>query len=343
MLAGGMSSGRSNFERYISGLHLALGIHSTCALLHLLLCRRGHSVLFVRHGLLAKGGAILPCIQLIVTAMLDESSSSSIVVPINDTFVNDSHSNGARNNDKPAAALPVVVVEPSQKRKRRPVDRGFCVETQKISKRNYKKRGTDAGAEFDAVWICSECKEAECMMMPEAEDLLICDGLCRRLFHYPCAGLQQVPSKDEAFICTDCKNHKHKCSFCSSYGNDDDDVFKCSKVTCGLFFHESCLAMKNVEVEIVTEASKRDDAAALDEGANGMIGAHTTRRAFVCPAHCCWTCTQTELKELDKESVGKEKKTSGRGRQPKKKPKPSSGAFESKPDSFITVRWISRL
>jgi hypothetical protein len=272
--------------------------------------------------------------------MLDESSS--VVLPSNGTPVDDPLSNGIHNDKRAVAALPVVV-EPSQKRKRRPVDRGFCVETEKSSKRTYKKKETEAGAEFDAVWICAECKEAECMMMPEAEDLLICDGLCRRLFHYPCAGLQQVPSKDEAFICADCKNHKHKCSFCSSYGNDDDDVFKCSKATCGLFFHESCLAMKNVEVVIVTEASKKNDVASPHEEANGMNGAHTTRRTFVCPAHCCWTCTQTELKEQDKESPSKEKKASGRGRQPKKKPKPSSGAFESKPDSFMTVRWISSL
>ena len=41
------------------------------------------------------------------------------------------------------------------------------------------------------------------MMKTDAEQLLICEGTCRRLFHYPCAGLSQLPDQDEKYICKD--------------------------------------------------------------------------------------------------------------------------------------------
>jgi hypothetical protein len=237
-----------------------------------------------------------------------------------------------------AGASPLNGAPPSNadlppKRKRRAVDRGFAVDSSppKKPKRIRSEKKREAEAEFDAVWICSECKEAECLMKQDAEDLLICDGLCRRLFHYPCAGLQSIPSENESFVCTDCKSRKHKCSFCSSYGADDEDVFKCSKAACGLFFHESCLAMKNVEVDVVPTTSMHDT-----DGLTSPRDSHKPvayRRSFVCPAHCCWTCTQLDLKELDKETPPEDSIPKGKA----KKRKAGSSAFESKPDAFKTV------
>ena len=74
-----------------------------------------------------------------------------------------------------------------------------------------RKRQKDVETEFDMLWICSECKEAECMMKADAEQLLICEGTCRRLFHYPCAGLSQLPDQDKKYICKDCIEQGHPC------------------------------------------------------------------------------------------------------------------------------------
>jgi hypothetical protein len=214
--------------------------------------------------------------------------------------------------------------------------------------------------EFATTWICVECKEAECMMEPDATELLICDGVCRRVFHYPCAGLSQLPPDDVPFICNDCSNVKHVCSLCSNYGYDNEDVFKCSKSNCGLFYHESCLSMRNVEVAVIsknmcsgidekiqnnnnnTDGIDVDDIIHNDNNDNNI---DPTKKAyitkielkFVCPAHSCWTCTQIDLKDqsqqqdlLDDSTLTKKTK--------KKKKIGCSGAFEGKKESFLTVR-----
>lgn len=225
----------------------------------------------------------------------------------------------------------------SSKRSRRPVDRCMYIQPEPTKRKIRACKTKKAEAEFETVWICAECKEAECMMEPEATELLICDGPCRRLFHYPCAGLVKLPSEDEEFICTDCKERKHMCSMCSNYGTDDGDVFKCSKNNCGLFFHESCLAMQNIEVEIVEEVEARISVEI--SASNGDVASPAVKRRFVCPAHSCWTCTQKELKEQERATNAdagaetKSKSSSG-----KKKAMKLSGAFECKAEKFMTVR-----
>lgn len=225
-----------------------------------------------------------------------------------------------------------LAVPPDNKRKRKPVDRGLYLETEQRKKtvpRKPKKKQADAESEFETVWICVECKEAECMMKSEATELLICDGLCRRLFHYPCAGLDKLPAEEEEFICEDCQNQKHTCAICSQYGADNEDVFKCIKSNCGLFFHESCLSMQNVDVEIATE------------GGNEESGSVAARPRFVCPAHSCWTCTQTDLKEREKESnKSADSSKAKRGKGTKKAKSTSSTSFEMKSERFMTVSYL---
>ena len=60
------------------------------------------------------------------------------------------------------------------------------------SKRRKRK---EMDKEFSTSWICCECGEAECSMLSHCigvetddDDLIICEGTCRRMFHYPCAG-----------------------------------------------------------------------------------------------------------------------------------------------------------
>ena len=114
-----------------------------------------------------------------------------------------------------------------------------------------RKRKNHSRGEYDQSWICAECKEAECAIDPTAEQFLICEGVCRRIFHYPCAGLVRIPPKNETWICDDCKNERHSCAICQRYGNDNEDVYLCSKEKCGNFFHISCLTMQNIEVNII--------------------------------------------------------------------------------------------
>jgi len=240
----------------------------------------------------------------------------------------------------PNAAQPSdpATAPPPSKRQRKPVDRGLYLAPEQRKKtipRKPKKKQADAEAEFETVWICVECKEAECMMEPEATELLICDGLCRRLFHYPCAGLQKLPTEDESFICDDCQKGKHTCAICSNYGVDNEDVFKCMKSNCGLCFHESCLAMQNVEVELIPVVDDEKKPTSGDENEDAV--SVNAKRRFVCPAHSCFTCTQTELKERENEEAPTGEASKGKKGKGKKKSKPGS-SFESKKDKILTVR-----
>jgi hypothetical protein len=219
------------------------------------------------------------------------------------------------------------------KRKRKAREDSFFVREEPKRKRSpqKKKKVIDPEEEFASFWICTECKEAECMMKPEADQLLICEGACRRLFHYPCAGLAELPAEDEEYVCADCKGLKHACSICHHYGIDNEDVFCCSKDGCGLFFHESCLSMQNVEVRRTQQQQEEvaivDESASesLEKGTNGSSGGGACQ--FICPAHNCWTCTTQEKEEADKASPkkkGKKKKSRG-------------GAFDNKTESRIVV------
>ena len=265
-------------------------------------------------------------------------STDDAAADINGSNIENAEANAGLNRD--ASSL----VDSSSKRTRRSVERTGIYVQSKPKKQRTAKKTKEAEGEFDTVWICVECKEAECMMEPAATELLICDSSCRRLFHYPCAGLDKLPSEDEKFICTDCKNQQHTCSICSNYGKDDEDVFKCRKNNCGLFFHESCLAMQNIEVEVVPdeEIKKNADNSTSHGDAAACV---VSRRRFVCPAHSCWTCTQADLKEQEKSSkaassVETKAKSNGKG---KKKAFKLPGAFESKTEKFMTVSLSPRL
>ena len=184
-------------------------------------------------------------------------------------------------------------------------------------------------------WICAECREAECLMHPEAEELLVCEGPCGRVFHYPCAGLFQMPAKDEQYICNDCTEKRHACSLCKEYGIDDKDVYKCSKPKCGLFFHESCLSMQNVDISFIAAPSASEMASPISAPEATSV---RSKPIFTCPAHNCWTCTQWELKK-EEEDEAKEaaSQKSGKSRGKKKSKVALSGLFSSKKESILVV------
>ena len=149
----------------------------------------------------------------------------------------------------------------------------------------------DEDKDLAFIWICTECREAECLTDPDSP-LLVCEGPCQRPFHYPCAGLNAVPPENETWICNDCKQNRHQCAVCSEYGAADEEVFKCDRATCGLYFHENCLAMyENVDMTIVerTVETKEVDP---DTGKEVVTGTQVIcRPKFKCPAHTCWCCS----------------------------------------------------
>lgn len=182
-------------------------------------------------------------------------------------------------------------------------------------------------------WICAECREAECLMNPEAEQLLVCEGPCIRVFHYPCAGLLQMPGQDETYICKECTEMRHACSLCKEYGIDHKEVFKCSKQKCGLFFHEACLSMKNVEINVVPLANPASIPESPPSEGSKLI--------FTCPAHSCWTCTQWDLKKEEDdqaiEAAAPQKRGKSRG---KKKKQSLPGFFSSKKEATLVVSFL---
>jgi hypothetical protein len=75
-------------------------------------------------------------------------------------------------------------------------------------------------------------------------------------------GLGELPA-GEKYVCADfCNGLKHTYSICHHYG-----IVNLTKMSfivkdgCGLFFHESCLAMQNVEVR---RTQQQDEVAIVD-------------------------------------------------------------------------------
>lgn len=201
-------------------------------------------------------------------------------------------------------------------------------ETPQESKGKERKTAKDKEELEDMEWVCALCKEAECLMQPNADEFLICDGGCERVFHYPCAGLSQIPDQNQDWMCQDCTQGRHLCAFCHEYGQDGVDVFMCQKTKCGLYFHESCLALNNVPVTmqestIVSQGEDGDGAQHSPKSVEANpLGNETVTLSvpvFTCPAHRCWTCTQDEERQKEQEKVDAEKlkKKKKRGKKPK--------------------------
>src|SRR6056300_327225 len=90
------------------------------------------------------------------------------------------------------------------------------------AKKEKTKKEKEEDKDLEFTWICTECREAECIDDPDAP-LIICDGLCNRPFHPPCANLLALPPEDEPWLCGDCIQNRHQCTVCKEYGEDDID------------------------------------------------------------------------------------------------------------------------
>ena len=161
-------------------------------------------------------------------------------------------------------------------------------------------------------------------------DFLICDGSCHRIFHLPCAGLTKEPPTDDDWLCQDCLKTEHACAYCGEYGKDNVNVFPCQHDQCGLFFHEACLGFHHVDYTYSDDPSpvlsnnlendqctKCPTGSGSTEMANSMVGQNdkifsdnddedeqdeeSRIPIFTCHAHCCWTCTQKDMIQLEKD------------------------------------------
>lgn len=225
-------------------------------------------------------------------------------------------------------------------------------------KKSKEKVKEEPQTEF--TWICTECREAECFIDPSSP-LLFCDGKCNRPFHYPCANLLSMPPDDEPWICSDCNQRRHQCAVCKLYGEDDVDLFCCDAKGCGLFFHERCLIIYNIDIEITEELApvmkskdslgentdkETDDISSIGfAGAENSIDAFpnaakeekinvkkeddfvvevVSRPKFRCPAHYCWTCCDDIPPPESIEAVEEAKKVKGG-----KKRKRANASFSS--------------
>jgi len=176
------------------------------------------------------------------------------------------------------------------------------VPTKKKSTRNNQMEER----KLSMTWICTECCEAECITQPESP-LIICEGVCARPFHYPCAGLASLPPSNEKWVCRDCLDRRHECFVCQKYGNDEEEVYMCAVKSCGLFYHEACLNAYDVDVElsydtvsipVSSDVSIEQDRLVGGDSSRDPIDPNKTyeekvvsRPKFRCPAHHCWTCS----------------------------------------------------
>lgn len=204
----------------------------------------------------------------------------------------------------------------------------------------------------DMAWICADCKEAECCLVTSQSSdqndsegdssFLICDGPCHRIFHVPCAGLNQLPPSDEDWFCKDCLRKEHACACCQLPGVDNVDVFPCQDELCGLFFHEACLETHQVEYSYhkappspavnnnqspsttVQKADNDETKGDNDDDEDEVIQVPI----FICPAHHCWTCTQKDMVQLEKDEDTRAQKESNNRNKKRKKKKQS--IFQSK-------------
>mmetsp|Transcript_38508 Transcript_38508/g.81016 ORF Transcript_38508/g.81016 Transcript_38508/m.81016 type:complete len:1036 (-) Transcript_38508:287-3394(-) len=216
----------------------------------------------------------------------NDNDDKPLTVEVADTTDVDPPESGTKGqneskNELPLPVTPTTISSSTAKEE--------TVENNKKKKKKKKENSkADNQSSLEFTWICTECREAECFGYPDAP-LLICDGKCNRPFHPPCANVITLPPEDEPWICADCKQNRHQCVVCKEFGEDDVDVFCCDAKGCGLFFHENCLDMYNVNVQLVEEEIPVDSGEEPNE--DGATTKIVSRPKFRCPAHECWTCS----------------------------------------------------
>lgn len=140
-----------------------------------------------------------------------------------------------------------------------------------------------------------------CAICDNGGVLICCEGKCYRSFHAnvefegaeeskcETLGLPSSPYYvQQVFRCNNCLYGQHQCFVCGQLGSSDEslgaEVFCCSYRTCGHFYHPRCVA-KVVHPYIEANQNYLQE----NIGAGGP---------FICPAHKCRVCNQTEAENV---------------------------------------------
>jgi hypothetical protein len=263
-----------------------------------------------------------------------------------------------RKTNSPLAPTLVSQSPPSDKKRRNADLSGSNNEHSGVKKRQ-KKASSKQQDKEDMSWICAECKEADCGLVTNkkttynytdnvGDSFLICDGPCRRIFHVPCAGLAQIPDTDDDWLCKDCLRAVHACAYCSQYGRDNIDVFPCQDDLCGLYFHEACLQTHYVDYSFHKDSARLGSSSPISRSSHNSIEddedalEQEPRQIplFTCPAHHCWTCTQKDMIQLEKEEQDMELKVrDDKSSKKNKRKKKTQSIFQSKPGRLFVRRF----
>ncbi len=216
---------------------------------------------------------------------------------------------------------------------------GVAKENHALETTDTKEASSPQVDKEDMAWICAECKEAECGLVGDGEDsdkFLICDGPCKKVFHIPCAGLTMAPTGDDDWFCQDCARKEHACAYCSEYGQDYVDVFPCKDDQCGLFFHEACLKLHHVDYKYAlgptTKSPTANAVSSDDDDDDDEQDQQPKIPIFSCHAHQCWTCTQKDMIQLEKDERALLQKTNNKkSKASRKKRKKNTSIFQCKP------------
>ncbi|KAK1435604.1 hypothetical protein QVD17_01370 [Tagetes erecta] len=142
--------------------------------------------------------------------------------------------------------------------------------------------------------------ESVCAICDNGGSLTCCEGECFRSFHATpedaqdsiCESLCLNPEElkgQRIYKCENCEYSLHQCFVCTELGSSDrssnQEVFRCCSATCGHFYHPKCVAK-------LTQRNDKVEQQALEE----KIAAG---EPFVCPAHKCTICKQTENEKVE--------------------------------------------
>ncbi|XP_021978264.1 protein ENHANCED DOWNY MILDEW 2 isoform X2 [Helianthus annuus] len=140
-----------------------------------------------------------------------------------------------------------------------------------------------------------------CAICDNGGALICCDGECFRSFHATrdsgldskCKSLGLTSKEleglqNQLYKCENCKYRLHQCFVCGKLGSSDKssntEVYRCCSATCGHFYHPECVA------KLLQRNDKAGQQALKEKIAAG--------EPFVCPAHKCAVCKQTENEKV---------------------------------------------
>ncbi|KAJ0405731.1 hypothetical protein ATCC90586_005889 [Pythium insidiosum] len=103
-----------------------------------------------------------------------------------------------------------------------------------------KKSAVESAREIQEESPCGACGEYEDDALT---DMIFCDGGCLNSYHISCLGLDSVPEED-TWLCEQCRTNEQQCFACGRNGTigERGGVFRCSVISCGKFYHQSCIS-----------------------------------------------------------------------------------------------------